>query len=88
MVMGNNNNDSNSPLEPVNKDSKSFFSELIINENHSFVSEQFRENDMSVNVKQTSGRDNNSESFVSNQAKDPDIDVNAIQTKKKGGIRK
>ena len=40
MVIGNNNNKN-----------KSFFSETIINDNQSFLSEQFRVNDMMENVK-------------------------------------
>ena len=84
MVMGNNTNENSSHSEPINKDNKSFISELIINENQGFFSEQLRENDMAANIKQTSERDNNnSESFISDQAKDPDIDANTIQTKKK-----
>ena len=64
--------------------SNSFFSELIIYENQSFLSQQLRENDMAANVKQASERDNNnSESFISYQAKDPDLDANTILTKKK-----
>ena len=58
------------------------FSELIINENQSFASEQLRENDTMANVKQTSERDNsNSERLISYQGKDPDIDVHAVQGK-------
>ena len=63
MVMGNNNNENSFPSESSNKDC--FFSELIINENQSFVSEQLLEDDMAANVKQTSERDNNnSERFI------------------------
>ena len=40
MLMGNNNNENSCPSEQIPKDSDSFFSERIINENQSFVSEQ------------------------------------------------
>ena len=41
-----------------NNKNKSFFSELIINENQSFLSGQFREDDTKLNVKQTNQRNN------------------------------
>ena len=47
--MGNSNNENSFPLESTNKDTNSFFSELIINKKHSFVSEQLREDDMAAN---------------------------------------
>ena len=84
MVIGNNNNENSSPLEPIHKDSKNFFSEPMINEIQSFVSEQLREKDTAENVTQTSNRDNNkSESFISDQAKDPDINANTMQMRNK-----
>ena len=64
VVMGNNNN------------KNSFLSELIINENQRFVSEQLREDDTVTNIKQASQRENNSsESFISDQSKDPDMET-------------
>ena len=72
MVIGNNNNEN------------SFLSELTINENQSFVSEQLREDDTVANIRQARQRsNNNSESFISDQSKDPDIEAKTIQTKKK-----
>ena len=54
----------------------------------SFVSGQFRENDMAANVKQMSKKDcYNSESFISDQAKDSNGDSNTIQTMKKRNQR-
>ena len=50
-VMGRSNNENSIPSESTNKDTNSFFSELIINENQGFVLEQLREDDMVVNVK-------------------------------------
>ena len=39
--------------KPINNDKKSSFSELTINDNQSFLSDQFGEDDKEVNVKQT-----------------------------------
>ena len=65
MVMVNNNNENN------------FLSELTINQNQSFVSEQLRKDD--TVAKQASQRDNdNSERFISDQSKDPDIEAKTI----------
>ena len=79
MVISNDNNENSFLSEPINKDSKCFLSELII-----LGSEQIREDDMTVNVKQTSKRDNNTiESFISDQAKGLDIAAKTKQTKTK-----
>ena len=53
----------------INKDSNIFLSEVIINENKSFVSNQLRKGDMAAaNVKQTSEINTNDyESFISAQ---------------------
>ena len=82
MVTGNNNNENNFLSEPINKDSNSVFSELIINENQSLVSEKLREDDMAANVKKSERDNSNNESFISDQAKDPDIVENTKQNKK------
>ena len=77
MVTGNSNNEN------------SFFSELTINENQSFVSEQLREDDMVANIKQTSQRDyNNSESFISDQSTDPDMEAQPYKLRRKEYKRK
>ena len=54
-VIGNNSNENSFSEKTINKYSNSFFSELIINENKSFASDQFRKDHMSAaNAKQTS----------------------------------
>ena len=79
-IMGKNNNENSFPSGSTNEATNISCSELIINENQGFVSEQLREDDMVANVKQTSKRDNyNSKSCISDQAEDSDID-----TEKKG----
>ena len=46
--------------------------------------EQLREDDMVLNIKQASQRDNNnSEIFILDQSKDPDMEAKTIQTGKK-----
>ena len=52
MVMGKITNDNNFLSEQINSDNKSFFLELIINGNQSFLSEQFREDELELNVEQ------------------------------------
>ena len=51
MFMGNNTNENSFLLGSTNRDTDSFFSELIINENQTLVSEKLRENDLVANVK-------------------------------------
>ena len=89
MVMGNNDNENSFLSESTNEDTNIFFSELIINENQSFVSEQSRGDDMVAYVKQTHERENNnSENVISDQSKDPDIEMKTRQTKKKTAKKK
>ena len=78
MVMGKNNKENNFLSGPINDDNKSLFSELTINDNQSFLSEQFIEDDMKVNVEKTNQKNNNnSDSLISDQSKDVGIDATA-----------
>ena len=68
----------------MNIDDKSFFSELIINDNQSFLSEKYRGDDMGVNVEQANQKNNtNSESFISDQSKGAGTDAKAKQRRRK-----
>ena len=81
-VIGNNKNDFFA--QTVN-DGYNFLSEIIINENQSFVSDQLREdNTVAADAKQTSKiHTNDNESFVSDQCNVPHLEPQAIQKKKK-----
>ena len=81
MFIGNNSNKNSFLWQAINKDSNSLISELIINENQSFVSYLLRKDDITVaNSKQINKIYNkNSESFISYL----DIEVQTIQNKKK-----
>ena len=80
MVMGNNSNEKSFSAKTINKDSNSFLSELIINENQSFISDQLRKGDMAAaGIRQKSEiHTNDNESFISDQYKDPDLEAYTI----------
>ena len=84
MVIGNNSNESSFYSGTINKDCDIFLSELIINKNQSFVSDQLRkDNTVTADVKQTSKiHTSDSEGFISDNYKDPDIEAQTIQKKK------
>ena len=84
-VTGNNSNENSFSAETINKDSNNFISELKINENQSFVSDQLRGNDMAAaDTKETREiHTNDNESFILDQYMYPDLEAQTIQKKKK-----
>ena len=90
MVIGNNSNENSFSSGTINKNSKNCLSELIINENQSFVSDQLRKDNMApAEAKQTSRiHTNDNESFTLIDYKDPDLEVQTIQRRRKESRRK
>ena len=72
-------------ISNFNNRNQSLSSNLIFNENESFLPEQLTENDMKVNVntKPDNSNNNNSESYLSDQSKDAEIKVKTKEESKK-----